>query len=45
MAYFEIKPRSGGNVFGAATDTNIEVASLKAVLSALNRIKTAGDLA
>ena len=38
VAYFEIKPRSGNSVFGAATDTNIEVASLKAVLSALNRV-------
>jgi 2-isopropylmalate synthase len=36
VAYFEIK--SGAiTAFGAATDTNIEVASLKAVISALNR--------
>ena len=37
VAYFEIKAGAGPSVFGAATDTNIEVASLKAVLSALNR--------
>jgi len=36
-AYFEIKSGAGPNIFGAATDTNIEIASLKAVLSALNR--------
>jgi 2-isopropylmalate synthase len=37
VAYFEIKSGAGPSTFGAATDTNIEVASLKAVLSALNR--------
>ena len=37
VAYFEIKSGAGPTVFGAATDTNIEIASLKAVLSALNR--------
>jgi len=37
VAYFEIKPEGGVGTFGAATDTNIEIASLKAVLSALNR--------
>jgi len=37
VAYFEIKSGAGPSVFGAATDTNIEIASLKAVLSALNR--------
>jgi 2-isopropylmalate synthase len=37
VAYFEIKSGAGLTVFGAATDTNIEIASLKAVLSALNR--------
>jgi 2-isopropylmalate synthase len=40
VAYFEIKQGPGPNIFGAATDTNIEVASLKAVLSALNRAET-----
>jgi 2-isopropylmalate synthase len=37
VAYFEIKSSAGLSTFGAATDTNIEIASLKAVLSALNR--------
>jgi 2-isopropylmalate synthase len=37
VAYFEIKSGAGATTFGAATDTNIEIASLKAVLSALNR--------
>ncbi|HUB67521.1 MAG TPA: 2-isopropylmalate synthase [Candidatus Methylacidiphilales bacterium] len=37
VAYFEIKGASAAPVFGAGTDTNIEIASLKAVLSALNR--------
>ena len=37
VAYFELKIGAGPGVFGAATDTNIEVASLKAVLSALNQ--------
>ncbi|MCE0522353.1 MAG: 2-isopropylmalate synthase [Methylacidiphilales bacterium] len=38
VAYFEIKTGAGQSTFGAATDTNIEIASLKAVLSALNRL-------
>ena len=38
VAYFEIKSGAGPTIFGAATDTNIEIASLKAVISALNRI-------
>jgi 2-isopropylmalate synthase len=37
VAYFEIKTGAGTTTFGAATDTNIEIASLKAILSALNR--------
>ena len=37
IAYFEVKSAVGSTIFGAATDTNIELASLKAVLSALNR--------
>jgi len=37
VAYFEIKSGAGPTTFGAATDTNIEIASLKAVISALNR--------
>ncbi len=37
VAYFEIKFGTGPSTFGAATSTNIERASLKAILSALNR--------
>jgi 2-isopropylmalate synthase len=37
VAYFEIKTGAGHTCFGAATDENIEIASLKAILSALNR--------
>jgi len=37
VAYFEIKSGPGATIFGAATSTNIERASLKAILSALNR--------
>jgi 2-isopropylmalate synthase len=37
VAYFEVKSGAGPTVFGAATDTNIEIASLKAVISAVNR--------
>jgi 2-isopropylmalate synthase len=37
VAYFEIKAGAGPTIFGAATSTNIERASLKAILSALNR--------
>jgi 2-isopropylmalate synthase len=37
VAYFEIKSGAGPSTFGAATSTNIERASLKAILSALNR--------
>jgi 2-isopropylmalate synthase len=40
VAYFEVKTGAGQSTFGAATDTNIEIASLKAVLSALNRSGT-----
>lgn len=37
VAYIQIKTGQGTNGFGAAIDTNIETASIKAVLSALNR--------
>jgi 2-isopropylmalate synthase len=37
VAYIEVKTQAGQSLFGAATDTNIELASIKAVLSALNR--------
>jgi 2-isopropylmalate synthase len=39
IAYFELRFGPGATVFGAGTDTNIEDASLKAVVSALNRRK------
>jgi 2-isopropylmalate synthase len=37
IAYIQIQIPSGATFFGAATDTNIELAAVKAVLSALNR--------
>jgi 2-isopropylmalate synthase len=37
IAYIQIQVASGATFFGAATDTNIELAAVKAVLSALNR--------
>ena len=37
IAYIQIQVASGAKFFGAATDTNIEHAAVKAVLSALNR--------
>jgi 2-isopropylmalate synthase len=44
-AYIQIETGQGLSFFGAAIDTNIEWASLKAVLSALNRAIRAGQLA
>jgi 2-isopropylmalate synthase len=43
VAYFEIRVGTAPTIFGAATDTNIEIASLKAVLSALNRALCSGS--
>ncbi|MEI8339985.1 MAG: alpha-isopropylmalate synthase regulatory domain-containing protein, partial [Verrucomicrobiota bacterium] len=37
IAYIQIKLASGGVKWGAGVDTNIELASIKAVLSAMNR--------
>ena len=37
VSYIQIKPASGSPLFGAGIDTNIELASIKAVVSALNR--------
>ena len=37
IAYIQIQVSCGATFFGAAMDTNIEVAAVKAVLSALNR--------
>jgi 2-isopropylmalate synthase len=38
IAYIQIKTASGQSRWGAGVDTNIELASVKAVLSALNRM-------
>ena len=38
IAYIQIKLADGKVRWGAAVDTNIELASIKAVLSALNRV-------
>jgi 2-isopropylmalate synthase len=37
LAYIQIKTAAGNVVWGAGEDTNIELASIKAVLSAVNR--------
>jgi 2-isopropylmalate synthase len=37
IAYIQIKGEDGKTKWGAGVDTNIELASVKAVLSALNR--------
>jgi 2-isopropylmalate synthase len=37
LAFIQIKNANGRTVWGAGTDTNIELASIKAVLSAVNR--------
>ena len=37
LAFIQIKTAAGKTVWGAGTDTNIELASIKAVLSAVNR--------
>jgi 2-isopropylmalate synthase len=38
IAYVQIKPDAGAAKWGAGVDTNIELASIQAVLSALNRL-------
>ena len=40
VAYVQLKSPDGRRLWGAGTDTNIDVASLKAILSALNRLVT-----
>ncbi|MFQ3671292.1 MAG: 2-isopropylmalate synthase [Verrucomicrobiia bacterium] len=40
VAYIEIEGSSGRRLYGAGEDTNIEIASVKALLSALNRLLT-----
>ncbi len=37
MSYIQIKVARDGAFFGAGIDTNIELASIKAIVSALNR--------
>ncbi len=38
VSYIQIKTESGLILFGAGTDTNIELASIKAIVSAINRV-------
>ena len=42
IAYIEIKLEDGSKHWGAAVDTNIELASIKALLSAVNRSRKTG---
>jgi 2-isopropylmalate synthase len=42
VSYIQIKTERGGTFFGAGIDTNIELASIKAVVSALNRSQARG---
>jgi 2-isopropylmalate synthase len=37
LAYIQLRAPEGGNVFGVGTDSDISVASVRAVLSAINR--------
>ena len=39
IAYIQIKDAGGQTRWGAGVDTNIELASVRAILSALNRIQ------
>ncbi len=41
IAYIQIKDQAGRSRWGAGVDTNIELASVRAVLSALNRLSAA----
>jgi 2-isopropylmalate synthase len=43
IAYVQIKPAGGAAKWGVGVDTNIELASIQAVLSALNRFHDAPD--
>jgi 2-isopropylmalate synthase len=40
IAYIQIKTTAGKTIWGAGVDTNIELASIKAVISAVNRAST-----
>jgi 2-isopropylmalate synthase len=42
VAYIEIRTGSGQSCYGAGIDTNIEIASINALLSALNRACSSG---
>lgn len=42
VAYIEIRTGSGQSCYGAGIDTNIEIASINALLSALNRASSTG---
>jgi 2-isopropylmalate synthase len=44
VAYIQIKTEAGFSGYGAGIDTNIEMASIKAVVSALNRAAAKGAL-
>jgi 2-isopropylmalate synthase len=44
VAYIQVKSESGYVGFGAGMDTNIEIASMHAILSALNRAAARGGL-
>ncbi|MFM9031830.1 MAG: alpha-isopropylmalate synthase regulatory domain-containing protein, partial [Opitutaceae bacterium] len=37
VSYIQIRTDRGQSLFGAGIDTNIELASIKAIISALNR--------
>jgi 2-isopropylmalate synthase len=38
VSYIQIRTDRGTTVFGAGVDTNIELASIRAIVSALNRV-------
>ncbi len=38
VAYIQIRDKDNNNVFGSGVDTNISIASLRAIISALNRL-------
>ena len=40
VSYIQIKTERGHTLYGAGIDTNIELASIKAIVSALNRTLT-----
>lgn len=42
IAYIRVKTADGMSRWGAGVDTNIELASIKAVLSAINRLPHSG---